>query len=98
MESRVTTRLLIVVTAKTNVRMNQAMRTSFQVSVDHLLELIGSTFANASYQGKHPVRNVSRMEPGHGGQGGCGGRNGQGSHGRGWGGKTPIGMANSTME
>jgi hypothetical protein len=41
----------IVETAKTNVRMNFAMRTSFQVAVDHLLELIGAMFANASNQG-----------------------------------------------
>jgi hypothetical protein len=54
----------IVVTAKTNVRMNHAMRTSFQVAVDHLSELIGATFANASYNGKRPARNVSRMETG----------------------------------
>jgi hypothetical protein len=35
----------IVVTAITNVCMKHAMRTSFQVAVDHLLELIGATFA-----------------------------------------------------
>lgn len=69
----------IVVTAKTNVRMNQAMRTSFQIAVDHLSELIGSTFANASYAGKRPARNISRMETGRGGRGrGRGGRGGRG--------------------
>jgi len=73
----------IVVTAKTNVRMNHAMRTSFQVAVDHLSELIGATFANASYQGKHPACNISRMETGRGGRGGRGGRNGRGSRGGG---------------
>jgi hypothetical protein len=78
----------IVVTAKTNVCMNHAMRTSFQVAVEHLSELIGSTFANASYQGKRLVHNVSRMESGRGGQGGCGGRNGRGSCGGGCGGRS----------
>jgi hypothetical protein len=78
----------IVITAKTNVRMNQAMRTSFQVAVDHLSELIGSTFSNASYQGKRPARNVSGMEAGRGGCGGCGGgRLGRGGRGRGLGGR-----------
>jgi uncharacterized membrane protein YgcG len=77
----------IVVTAKTNVRMNLAMRTSFQVAVDHLSELIGATFANASYQGKRPARNVSRMESGRGGRGGRGGRHGRGGRGGGRGGR-----------
>jgi hypothetical protein len=38
----------IAITTKTNVCMNHAMQTSFQVAVDHLLELIGATFSNAS--------------------------------------------------
>jgi hypothetical protein len=74
----------IVVTAKTNVIMNHAMRTSFQVAVDHLSELIGSTFSNTSYQGQRPVRNVLQMETGQGGRGsGSGGRMGQCGCGRG---------------
>jgi hypothetical protein len=78
----------IVVTAKTNVQMNHAMRTSFQVGVNHLSKLICSTFLNASYQGKHSLRNVLRMETG---QGGCGCQNGdrmgQRGHGKGHGGR-----------
>ena len=79
----------IVVTAKTNVKMNHAMRTSFQVAVDHLSKLIGSTFANASYNGKRPARNVSRMDTGRrGGRGNGGGRNGgRGGRGGGRGGR-----------
>jgi hypothetical protein len=68
--------------------MNHAMRTSFQVAVDHLSELIGSTFSNASYQGKRPARNVSGMEAGCGGRGGRGGgRQELGGRGRGRGGR-----------
>jgi hypothetical protein len=77
----------IVITAKTNVKMNHAMRTSFQVAVYHLSELIGSTFANASRDGKRPARNISRMETGRGGQGGRGGRRGRGGRGGGHGGR-----------
>ena len=54
----------IIITAKTNVRMNLAMRTSFQVAVDHLSELIGATFANASNNGRRPARVVSQMDSG----------------------------------
>jgi hypothetical protein len=64
----------VIVTAKTTVRMNTGMRTSFQVAVDNLSELIGATFANTSNNGKRPARNVSRMESGRGGRGGRGGR------------------------
>jgi hypothetical protein len=80
----------IIVTAKTTVRMNISMRTSFQVAVDHLSELIGATFINASNYGRKPARNVSGMESGHGGwgnhgvrggRGGRGGRNGRGGRG-----------------
>jgi hypothetical protein len=84
----------IVVTAKTNVRMNIAMRTSFQVAVDHLSELIGATFANASYHGKRPVRNVSRMDVGRGGRRGRGGRYGRGGRGGGRGGRGTTGNGN----
>jgi uncharacterized membrane protein YgcG len=73
----------IIVTAKTTVRMNVAMRTSFQIAVDHLSELIGATFSNASINGKRPARNVSRMESGRGNRGGRGrgGRHGRGGRG-----------------
>ena len=57
----------IIVTAKTTVRMNVAMRTSFQIAVDHLSELIRATFSNASNNGKRPAWNVSRMESRQGG-------------------------------
>jgi predicted transcriptional regulator len=60
----------IVITAKTTVKMNLTMRASFQVAVDHLLELISSTFHIASNQGARPARNVSRMETGRGVRGG----------------------------
>jgi hypothetical protein len=70
----------IIVTAKTTVRMNVAMRTSFQIAVDHLLELIGATFSNASFNSKQPAQNVLRMESG---RGNCGGRGRGGRHGRG---------------
>jgi hypothetical protein len=72
----------IVISAKTTVKMNVMMRASFQVAVDHLSELISSTFHNASNQGARPARNVSRMETGHGGRGGRGGRS-RGRGGRG---------------
>jgi hypothetical protein len=73
----------IIVTAKTTVRMNVAMRTSFQIAVDHLSELIGATLSNASINGKQPARNVSRMESGRGNRGGRGrgGRHGRGGRG-----------------
>jgi ribosomal protein L15 len=73
----------IIVTAKTTVRMNVAMRTSFQIAVDHLLELIGATFSNASNNGKRPAQNVSRLETGRGNRGrrGRGGRHGRGGQG-----------------
>ena len=45
----------IIVTAKTMVCMNVAMRTSFQIAVGHLSELIGATFSNASNNGKRPA-------------------------------------------
>jgi hypothetical protein len=72
----------IIVTAKTTVRMNVAMRTSFQIAVDHLSELIGATFSNASNNGKRPARNVSQMNSRRGGRGGRG-RGGRGGRGRG---------------
>ena len=87
----------IIVTAKTTVRMNMAMRTSFQIAVDHLSELIGATFHNASNRGQRPARNVSRMGTGRGGRGGRGrfggrgGRGGRGDQGRG-GGKSHNGV------
>jgi hypothetical protein len=37
---------------------------------EHLSELIGATFANASYNGKRLAQNVSRMETCQGSHGG----------------------------
>jgi hypothetical protein len=71
----------IFVTAKTTVHMNTAMQTSFQIAVDHLSELIGATFSNASNNGKPLARNVSRLDKGRGGRGGCGGQGGRGGRG-----------------
>ena len=62
----------VIVTAKTTVRMNTAMQTSFQIAVDHLSKLIGATFHNAANNGKRPARNVSRLDTGRGGRGGRG--------------------------
>jgi hypothetical protein len=58
--------------------MIHAMRTSFQVAVDHLLELIGATFANASYQGKRRSAMSLEWNRDMVAKGGIGGRNGQG--------------------
>jgi len=46
----------IVISAKTTVCMHPNMRTSFQVAVDRLLELIGSTMQSASKQGQVPAQ------------------------------------------
>ena len=66
-----------IVSAKTTVRMTVAMRQSFQIAVDHLSELIGSTFLNATNtnnNNRRGARNVSRMDTGRGrGRGGRGG-------------------------
>jgi hypothetical protein len=70
-----------VIAAKTTILMNDQMRTSFQVAVDRLSELIGSTFSlQGSPNGKRPARNISRMETGRGGRG-RGGRSGRGGRG-----------------
>lgn len=71
----------VIVMAKTAIRMNPAMRTTFQVAVNHMSELIGSTFHNASNQGLRPARKVSRMEAGRGGRGRGRGRQGKGGRG-----------------
>ena len=52
----------IVVSAKTTVRMHTTMRTSFQVAVDRLSELIGSTMTiHDSKGGRPPSRRVSSI-------------------------------------
>jgi hypothetical protein len=74
-----------VISAKTMIMMNDAMRTSFQVAVNRLSEFIGATFSgNTSYSGKRAARNVSCIETGCGrgrGHFGRGGRGGQGGRG-----------------
>ena len=49
-----------VIAAKTTVRMHQEMRTSFQLAVDRLSELIGSTFATVN-PNPSATRNRSRI-------------------------------------